>query len=92
MAMAKHTPGPWSLNDDASHPWVVECQTNIPGHLGEVCKVGYLPNARLIAAAPDMLEALRNLLSLFEAIDGGDNDDAPEFIAARAALAKAGVA
>ena len=45
-------------------------------------------NARLIAAAPETTDALRSLLRLFEEIDGGENDDAPELVAARAALAK----
>lgn len=46
-------------------------------------------DARLIAAAPEMYEALHDLIALVETLDGGEHDDAPELIAARAALAKA---
>lgn len=40
------------------------------------------------APAPETTGALRNLLRLFEEIDCGENDDAPELVAARAALSK----
>lgn len=42
--------------------------------------------ARLLAAAPTMLEALRDLLF---AVGGGSKEEWPEFIAARAAIAAA---
>ena len=43
-------------------------------------------NARLIAAAPDLLEALR---ALVEAVEDNDQDSLRELIAAHAAIAKA---
>lgn len=43
-------------------------------------------NARLIAAAPDLLEALRELV---EAVEDNDRDSLRELIAAHAAIAKA---
>ena len=49
-------------------------------------------NARLIAAAPDMLEALRLLLAQYDSADdfimGGNLTNKP-FLMARAAIAKA---
>lgn len=50
------TSAPWSLNPKASHPWIVEAPTKFPGVKAEICKVGYRPNAELIASAPDLLE------------------------------------
>lgn len=46
-------------------------------------------NARMIAASPEMYEALHDLIALVETLDGGEHDDAPELVAARAAIAKA---
>lgn len=37
----------------------------------------------------DAVKALQNLLGLFETIDGGENEDAPEIAAARAVIASA---
>lgn len=47
-------------------------------------------NARLIAAAPDLLEAVRDLLSLYTTFDRANLADLTgRFDAARAAVAKA---
>lgn len=56
--MANQTIGPWTVNKEKSHPWVVECETNVPGIKGEVATVGYKPYAHFIAAAPDHCGAL----------------------------------
>lgn len=92
---AKHTPGPWSfiaspncwsvLQVGSSGRWVIAGGTAwaIPGRQSEA-----EANARLIAAAPDLLEWLRWALSAMAARNPawteGDN-----FIAASAAIAKA---
>jgi hypothetical protein len=74
----KHTPGPWTVSGGTIR--------NLHGHL--VADFHSTDaDARLIAAAPELLAALRSI---------ADSDpDAPEFIAcamavARAAIAKAG--
>jgi len=71
MSNTKHTPGPWSYSDHAS-PRItnVECDIArveaLPGSenhsevRGEV-----IANARLIAAAPDLLAALREVSLCF---------------------------
>lgn len=72
--MAKHTPGPWRINSrvstavEAPEGWGI-CstggyQTNMmdPGLLQEIHEA----NARLIARAPEMLEALKALLPVLE--------------------------
>jgi hypothetical protein len=92
---APYTTGPWRVAPEAFHPWLVECATKFPGVHGHVCVVGYRPNAYLIAAAPDMLAALRAVVAVFGSVAGEIHDGAlaeAEVAAmeeARAAIAKA---
>lgn len=85
MNEIKHTPGPWEVGDlDPAGQRIVRQQ-----HL-EICtcwhhSVGSIEremeaNARLIAAAPDMLDALRPFAAyaaLRDAVDPGLPDDMP---------------
>ncbi|MFN4037330.1 hypothetical protein [Comamonas aquatica] len=66
MAKAKHTPGPWQYYYDPADHYVhkirvgagLVCQ--MPGWaIHDAMKVEQEANARLIAAAPDLLEALQ---------------------------------
>ena len=79
--MSKHTPGPWKLVDRDS--------VLIPIAPYEWAEAygGTEANARLIAAAPDLLEALKGMLLHM----GMDEDEwnKPTFDHARAAIAKA---
>ena len=59
----KHTPGPWALHPTALHPAVRSVGTAEAGPR-RICTVGTMngnpvdkENARLIAAAPELLEA-----------------------------------
>lgn len=93
--MSKHTPGPWYAvggmveigNDEL--PDVCTCDPQLfgQGHLPTTPEREYA-NARLIAAAPDLLEALKGMLSR---TDGQAiyNFMEPQREAARAAIAKA---
>jgi len=92
----KHTPGKWTVREDkkesivSENRFVIECDTNIPKFKGTVARAGYLPYARLIASAPELLEALKNLLSFHES--WGLITDNPEKMAvklAEQAIAKA---
>ena len=85
---AKHTPGPWFVQDiptasiyispAGGRPSVALALTKVNVPAGET-----MANARLIAAAPDLLEALRYLLD-------NDGDCSADGIATcRAAIAKA---
>ena len=78
MTEAKHTPGPWALGAET-----IVISSTVGG--GCVADCGYREegnaDARLIAAAPDMLEALK----LAEAAMGNMNAAA----VVRAAIAKA---
>lgn len=79
----KHTPGPWQQGEGTTL-WVVLANDRTP-----ICHLllgteAAEANARLIAAAPDMLEALEVMVHSFM------YKDAPEaFNIARAAIAKA---
>ena len=92
--MSKHTPGPWvhsitgsRMTDEYSQPFAVfqEGHSNmIAGVFGDVSGGEEVAreNARLIAAAPDLLEALKGVLRVADRATD-------EFDAARAAIAKA---
>jgi hypothetical protein len=96
--MIKHTPGPWTVKELGGHPgypdwtdYAVRCKgTNV--HLATVGNVdryyerNNLANARLIAAAPDLLEAARDALAVAERTSDGS---AAWIIALRAAIAAA---
>jgi hypothetical protein len=56
---AKHTPGPWSI--EAVKDYMRPHDTGIDSEIPES-----IANARLIAAAPDLLEALRALAECVE--------------------------
>jgi hypothetical protein len=83
---AQHTPGPWEWRGDEGG-WFL-----VPGVLA-ICNTDGTPgddvidraNARLIAAAPDLLAALEGLFLL---LDAGSLYE-PQAYAARAAIAKA---
>ena len=95
--MSKHTPGPWAT-DQKEHD---EPHQNIRVQAGKrgICLVWMddapvrdynaeqRANARLIAAAPDLLEALKAMLTNWEEDSAYGSDAADK---ARAAIAKAG--
>lgn len=84
--MSKHTPGPWNIDKDDSGNGV---SANVNGSRYWITGVIQEPgkefsdeaNARLIAAAPDLLEALQNI------VESGLSTS--RISAARAAIAKA---
>ena len=87
--MSKHTPGPWRVVD-SWNDYMVESQNGEeiiwqdgPHNTPTINEA----NARLIAAAPDLLEALENLADYIDE-RAGDNECRP-LENARAAIAKA---
>ena len=68
--MNKHTPGPWIARNLSKGIWTVEAGSpHVHGKIQEVCRIAgpwnpenYRRNARLIASAPELLEALEALL------------------------------
>jgi hypothetical protein len=84
----KHTPGPWNYDRSAYSLYVnsgreLVTALSMDGKRLETSEA----NARLIAAAPDMLNALMDFVSYF----GHDNDNGLDEMLtnARAAIAKA---
>jgi hypothetical protein len=89
-----HTPGPWTLSpplrSGASHTRRVETMGGeyvlfLEQLEMNACMPAFDANARLIAAAPELLEALKGLLVVFEEEYGGET----EKYQSRAAIAKA---
>ena len=104
--MSKHTPGPWQLQADPMHfdsltAVIGGKRMNAKPHawpaypltvqVGGMCGLQEMQaNARLIAAAPDLLEALEELADLVDCIRSGDyTPDSFTTQPARAAIAKA---
>ena len=99
--MSKHTPGPW--NNLPRHECVPICRQDEAGlsigfvHSSDPERQAQgLANAFLIAAAPDLLEALEDLFkigsvftSAIESIDPYSGDFEKWEVKARAAIAKA---
>lgn len=95
---SKHTPGPWNVDEYTSGnsmfgfspACAVMCRDNnkviceIPDYtMGQFDK----EDARLIAAAPDLLKACRRVMERYVHVLGGLSDDALDEV--QAAIAKA---
>lgn len=75
---AKHTPGPWFVweGDVYAGSPTVKQRGRLEGHRAQVCtvedyeapKTVARANARLIAAAPDLLEALEGIVREFDSM------------------------
>jgi len=92
--MSKHTPGPWGISDKAAFE-IRRCDENGIARLDLIADVACLNtrtpwanNARLIAAAPDLLDALRRVMRHIPA-DAGGCSLADDLHRARAAIARA---
>lgn len=97
---AQHTPGPWIACEYGGYgDYDGKCRV-VLGEGGDIRTAVVLgfdtpeneANARLIAAAPDLLEALRYCRNSLKAVidgEGGIGLHAPEIIEADAAIAKA---
>lgn len=90
MNAVKHTPGPWAVYDDSRDGKTGRIEIAARGKT--VARIYHsvaaedLPNARLIAAAPELLEAMNQMVANF----GDTPSEAVVGLgAARAAVAKA---
>ena len=83
-----HIPGPWEVFDSHTGLWVMDSAEQ-----GAICKLEWCleaeANARLIASAPELLDALKRLCSKFGVDDNGSPRDWTEWREARAVIAKA---
>lgn len=95
--MSKHTPGPWEVGSAFDNYGEIEIaieRMTPAGNLVVAVALGGLQgqdaNAKLIAAAPDLLAALQAIVkSLVDQDDEGMIEHAQQMIDARAAIAKA---
>lgn len=95
--LAKHTPGPWSFTVSAESGGNPSAWNIIAPCGGVVAETGSGTddaNARLIAAAPELLEALVEMLIANHGLPANENDEhdpvrACAVVQARAAIAKA---
>ena len=99
MSANTHTPGPWEVLDGNRVSVTLPCADVEASGYVSACiaithssepRVDKVANARLIAAAPELLEALQAIVkSLSDQDDEGMVEHAQEMIDARAAIAKA---
>jgi len=96
MGDAKYTPGPWTENGTSVHAANDQMIAAVYGDHPE-CKYDARmgANARLISAAPDLVEACQRTLAMLESAEGkalvGDEGCLWGVELLRAALSKAGV-
>lgn len=91
--MSNHTPGPWRVPitmptdvvDSAENRWIANCRPSVNGAPLEQQEA----NARLIAAAPDLLEALEWIVQPDIPIGSNAEFQHRAIEVARAAIAKA---
>ena len=87
--MSNHTPGPWgSFRDDLSPYCLVGGASGNGAIIAEVYGENDDADARIMAAAPDLLDALDVLLARCQVLDEADCSTR-ELAQARAAIAKA---
>jgi len=91
--MAKWTPGPWELSyDHGSTRDVISTKGSLPictMRLSWITHEQYAANALLVAAAPELVEALKEARAIIEQF--GCEIDTAALLKIDAALAKAGV-
>ena len=100
MAKGKHTPGPWVVETQKEIRLIVVGPVTGDTELDLICDMDLgawgrgkreaLANARLIAAAPELLEALRKMLAETELLADEVRGQLPELnYEARQAIARA---
>ncbi|MBS7790293.1 hypothetical protein KTR66_09815 [Roseococcus sp. SDR] len=87
-ANTKHTPGPWAVSDGGVFPAIWDADGR---HLATMSDCGdeMEANAQMMAAAPDLLAALRVALDHMQASIETCRRAPHDIAAARAAIAKA---
>ena len=86
----KHTPGPWAYRDANNNTDAIIVFNPRKGHELAILRNGNEANARLIAAAPELLSVALALDDIAERIDHDPDSALGELVArARAAIAKA---
>ena len=86
MKTTNHTPGTWHLTL-ADYDAAIHSDVTIARIEDEAS--AWVANAHLIAAAPDLLSALEEMMSVFQDHEQYDEESAEVVSIARAAIAKA---
>lgn len=93
MSETKHTPGPWITDGGAPDVMTADKKYLIAETYADHCGFEEAQaNARLIAAAPELLECARAWMDYLEqavAERGDEDEDEPELLKVRAAIARA---
>ena len=92
--MNQHTQGPWAFeysNDvGPDDDYFIEFFEILTKDFKVLARVEEEPDARLMASAPDLLEAVKDALAIFEFGEDDETVLAPKWVTrARAAVAKA---
>jgi hypothetical protein len=90
----QHTPGPWQISADGQRVLDSDGEGVLATVYGAACAdQDGAANARLIAAAPDLLAALQNAANVLAALATGQlksvRPDSPALAKARVAISKA---
>ena len=86
--MSKHTPGPWTIRESATHVTVVGADNETIFHDDKrIPRV--MSDARLVAAAPELFTALEKILHVTDEADLVHDDQREAFVFAKYAIAKA---
>ena len=88
----QHSPGPWAQAPLSAVEILGPDETMIATSrygMNGISREQAVANARLIAAAPELLAALQELNRAVRQFTNADESDWPELVAARAAIAKA---
>jgi hypothetical protein len=91
--MTKHTPGPWIIDAEENFIHATDPRhTIVCGFYATLRNPEVMADARLIAAAPELLSELRHLVLLLEPLEKGGTLNVPGLATlngARVAIAKA---
>lgn len=92
--MSKHTPGPWFVREPDNGIYDTDDEiANVvargPYGLNTLAEDVELADARLIAAAPDLLETLRDIVAVYAHVINRGPRESALLTRARAAIAKA---
>lgn len=71
-----HTPGPWMYDEESNEVYRLDSAGHVEACLCEIRgEPNWRDNARLIAAAPDLLSELQRVQKILESyVQGGEND------------------
>ena len=81
----KHTPGPWEYQEESdAYTHIVRAKNNyMICHLSQNTSGATEANARLIAAAPELLEAIKYYFRVLDEVNGKEWRDKPDHVTSK---------